>query len=162
MDQEVANLIGAIALAMLIFFVLPFIALMALIKRRARSYKEAATLRHKYCDKNKQSPYGSKVDYTVRRWRITYAIVSILILTSVLIGVFSYNNQRVCETWSRGSLDGSTIWDRYENGSTCKTLGERSEGLNMNLIGLGMVGIAILGWVILPAIYRYATPSKQP
>lgn len=160
MNQEVITLIGTVALAMLVFFIFPFIALMVFIKKRTKVYEESAAFRRKNPSKSKQLTIGLETDYTWRRWKVIYVIAALLIVAGVFIGAGAYNNQRVCEGWSRGDIGGSSTWDRYSTGSTCKTLAERSEGINAaGLTGLVAVILAA-GWLALPWVYRYTSPNK--
>lgn len=159
MNQEEITLIGAIAVVMLVFFVLPFIAVVKFSKKRMKIYEEAAARRSKH-SRETRSANSLKADYAWRRWKVVYVIAAFLVLVGVFIGTSAYNSQRVCESWSSGDINGTTVFDRYRSGTTCKTLGERSEGVSMAVImGISII-VLVAGWATLPALYRYIRPDK--
>ena len=160
MERETVTLIVIVVITLIVFFALPFIALVRFGKKRMRAYEETAGLQLKQPSKGKQAANTLETDYTWRKWKIVYIVAAFLVAAGVFIGASAYNNQRVCEAWSRGDIGGTTIWDRYSTGSTCKTLAERSEGVNV--IGLTGLVAAVLGagWLVLPKVYRYTSPGK--
>jgi hypothetical protein len=160
MDQEAVALIGAITIVMLVFFILPFIAIVIFSKKRMKAYEEAAALRRKHPSKNKRITNNLEADYTWRRWKVTYIIVALLVAAGVFIGASAYNNQRVCESWSMGDINGTTVFDRYRSGTTCKTLAERSEGINAAGLTALVAIILVAGRLALPRVYRYTSPGK--
>ncbi len=160
MDQEAIILIGVIVLTLLLLFVLPFIVLVKFSRKRMREYEKAAELRRNHPSKYKQDRARLEADYTWRRLKVAYIVVSIFIIMGVLVGASLYNEQKVCEAYSTGNLGGSTHWDRYRTGTTCKTLSERSEGVSVAMLaGISTIALAI-GWTVLPSLYRYITPGK--
>lgn len=160
MDQEAIILIGVIVLTLLLLFVLPFIVLVKFSRKRMREYEKAAELRRNHPSKYKRITDSLGADYTWRRWKVVYVIVALLVVVGVFIGASAYNSQRVCEGWSMGDINGTTVFDRYRSGTTCKTLAERSEGINAAGLTALVAIILVAGRLALPRVYRYTSPGK--
>ncbi len=59
-----------------------------------------------------------------------------------------------------GDINGTTVFDRYRSGTTCKTLAERSEGINAAGLTALVAIILVAGRLALPRVYRYTSPGK--
>ncbi len=160
MERETVTLIAIVVITLIVFFALPFIALVRFGKKRMKVNEEVAALQRKHPSKDKQITDSLGADYTWRRWKVVYVIVALLVVVGVFIGASAYNSQRVCEGWSMGDINGTTVFDRYRSGTTCKTLAERSEGINAAGLTALVAIILVAGRLALPRVYRYTSPGK--
>ena len=88
MEHETVALVAMVVIASIVFFVLPFIALVRLGKKRMRAYEETAGLQLKQPSKGKQAANTLETDYTWRKWKIVYIVAAFLVAAGVFINAW--------------------------------------------------------------------------